>query len=142
MEGLLPHQDARAADKVRLWRPCFKPFLVAYVCYLAVGWWWAQRNVHIGIIDWYTSVVWLLPLLTSVLGLLGGVRLARRTRDAAAAPPDVQPIVSDGLIVVVPTIGRPDTQLALERVVGSCRRSLRTHFPSLRIDVAIKAQYQ
>jgi cellulose synthase/poly-beta-1,6-N-acetylglucosamine synthase-like glycosyltransferase len=107
------------------------------VSYLAVGWWWAQRNVDIGVIDWYTSVVWTLPLLTSVLGLLGGMRLARCSKAAAAAPPDVHPIVSDGLIVVVPTIGRPDTQLALERVVESCHRSLWAHFPGLRIDVVI-----
>ena len=137
VEGVLPCQDSRAADQVRQWRPGFKPFLVAYASYVAVGWWWAQGNVHIGIIDWYTTVVWTLPLLTSVLGLLGGMCSARRTNAAAAEPPDVQPIVSDGLIVVVPTIGRPDTQLALERVVESCSRSLRAHFPWLRIDVVI-----
>jgi beta-1,4-mannosyltransferase len=96
--------------------------VLVYIVFFAVGWWAWERRSGVSSLDWYVSAVWTLPVLTSSMGLIGGLRTAHRLRRRSqpAAPPAVQ----DTLVVVVPTIGRRDTYPALERVVRSFRREL------------------
>jgi len=121
--------------------PHFACFLFVYVGFLTVTWWaWGNASV-ITATDLYASVVWTLPVLTSLLGLAGGLRTAlrmRRTRSPASTPSAAH----DMLIVVVPTIGRRDTYPALERVVHSFSHNLPPYFPHLRIDLVIEEDCQ
>lgn len=125
-------------DVPRRWRPSPVSFLITFLAYLALGLWWAQRDASAGAVGWYTAAVWTLPLGSSVLGLWGGVRSARRVKYEATESSDVPPISTDELVVVVPTIGRLNTYAALQRVVGSYDRFLPPHFTSVRIDIVIE----
>ena len=115
-------------------------FVLVYVAYFAVGLWAWDRQPGLSSLDWYTSVVWTLPVLTSAIGLAGGLRTARRMHRQPRPPP--HPVVQEMLVVVVPTIGRRDTYPALERVVRSFCRELPRLFLHLRIDVVIEEACQ
>ena len=117
--------------------PHFASFLLVYVGFLAIAWWAWDNATVITPTDLYASVVWTLPVLTSSVGLAGGLRTARRMRDmnSSASTPSA---AHDMLVVVVPTIGRRDTHPALERVVGSFYRNLPPYFPQFRIDLVIE----
>ena len=117
--------------------PSFACFLLVYAAFLAGAWWsWANATV-ITATDMYASVVWTLPVLTSSLGFAGGLRTAHRMRRIPCSA-SASPAVNHMLVVVVPTIGRRDTQPALERVVGSYCRYLPRYFAQLRIDLIIE----
>jgi egghead protein (zeste-white 4 protein) len=121
--------------------PHFACFLLVYLAFLAVAWWAWDKATVVSPTDLYASVVWTLPVLTSSLGLAGGLRTARRMRhmpSSESAPPAAQ----DMLVVVVPTIGRQDTHPALKRVVGSYCRNLPHYFPWFRIDLIIEDDCQ
>ena len=133
-----PAGSFRPADD--WWAPGFISFAVVYVAYFAVGLWAWEGRSGLSPVDWYASVVWTLPVLTSSIGLAGGVRTARRMR---RQPWPLAPVAAqDMLVVVVPTIGRRDTYPALERVVRSFCRELPSYFPRLRIDLVIEEACQ
>jgi len=120
--------------------PGFISFVLAYVAFFAVGWWAWERRSGLTSLDWYVSAAWTLPVLTSSMGLAGGLRTAHRLRRRSRPP--VPLAVEDMLVVVVPTIGRRDTFPALERVVRSFCRELPCYFPRLRIDLVIEEACQ
>jgi egghead protein (zeste-white 4 protein) len=132
-----PFTSGRADE---CWVPGFMSFVLVYVAYFAVGLWAWERQPGLSSLDWYASVVWTLPVLTSAIGLVGGLRTARRMHRQSRPPP--HPVVQDMLVVVVPTIGRRDTYPALERVVRSFCRELPRLFLHLRIDVVIEEACQ
>jgi len=105
--------------------------------YAVIGWSSMLDHDHVGPINWYVSVVWTLPVVTSALGVVGGVLTACRVRGRADVSEPVR-TVSDLLIVVVPTIGRDDTCAALERVLLSFLRDLPPRFAELRVDIVIE----
>jgi hypothetical protein len=117
-------------------RPRLLTFLVLYVAALCLA--WLARNLDTGALSWYTTVVWTLPILASLIGLSGAIVSVRRTRRERRAPEGRPAMVAEPLIVLVPTIGRDDTYPALKRVVASYCRHLPELFPRLRIDVLIE----
>ncbi len=90
----------------------------------------------VGITGWATTVLWTLPTVGSVLGIGGAIRTTRRVRAAQRQDPPVTS-VPERLVVVVPTIGRPDTLPALRRVIRSCGH-LAGPFPDHRIDIVVE----
>jgi egghead protein (zeste-white 4 protein) len=118
-------------------RPGFASFVVPYVVVITVVTLSSERDRDVVFIDWYVTVVWSFPVLTSVLGLAGGLLTVRRaTRTPSLIAPS-QP-APELLIVVIPTIGRHDVVSALERVVASCCRHLPAQFARWRIDLVIE----
>jgi hypothetical protein len=106
-----------------------------FIAFAAFGWLAHTGNPSTGVIGWYATIVWSIPIMTAVLGVTGGLVAAaseRRQEGRSAG------IVPELLVVVVPTIGRADTVPALERVVGSFCEHLPGVFPALRIDVVIE----
>jgi len=118
-------------------RPGFASFLIPYLVFVTIISLSSGRDGDAEFIDWYVTIVWTLPVLTSVLGLTGGLLTVRR---ATGTPPPVAPSgpVPELVIVVIPTIGRHDVAPALERVVASCCRHLPAEFARLRIDLVIE----
>ena len=93
---------------------------------------------HVGRISWYATVVWSLPMVITVQGLVGIV-VARRHRHAGhvtSAPP--WPDVQDTLVVVLPTVGRRDTLPGLSRVATSLANRLPAHFARVRVDLVVE----
>jgi beta-1,4-mannosyltransferase len=116
------------------WRPGFSSFMFAYAVFFVVAWMGLQNRTPAGAADWYASVLWTLPVLMSAVGLVGGLRTAHQVRERTSPPP----VLSETLVVVVPTIGRPDTYPALQRVVASYCRELPRFFPRMRVDIVIE----
>jgi hypothetical protein len=117
------------------WRPGFTAFGVAYAAFFAIAWLGTTARTTFSPVDWYASVVWTMPVLMTLVGLVGAVLTAHRVRAPISPPPGPS---SEMLVVVVPTIGRPDTYPALERVVASYRRELPGYFPRLRVDIVVE----
>jgi len=119
------------------WRPRFTAFVVTFAVVTALGGWACSRSEGSGAVSWYTSVLWSLPVVTAFPGLVGALRTARRLRlpDASWLVADT---VEDLLVVVVPTIGRHDTWLALERAVRSFCRHLPARFVHFRVDLVVE----
>ena len=117
---------------VRAVRPGIVSFLVPF-CIIVAVLIKSESDDRSGFLAWYTTVVWSLPTAVTMRGLLGAVLTRRRT---AAAP--LQDLVSNRLIVAIPTIGRADVLPALDRVVTSCCRQLPNAFAQVRIDVIIE----
>jgi egghead protein (zeste-white 4 protein) len=128
---VVPLEPALRHDR---WRPGFTCFVAVFAVYWAIAWISIHDHAKVGVISWYVSVVWTLPILISALGLAGGLLTARRL---GSAPLDQEPPrpVDDLLVVVVPTIAREDTCAALERVLLSFLRHLPPSFPRLRVDI-------
>ena len=114
------------------WEPAVTPFVVTFVLVLAATWW--TYDPATGPISWVTTVVWTLPVVTSAVGVVGGLLTRRRMRRQRSWRPP-EPVWQDILLVVVPTIGRLDTYPALRRSVLSYCAHLPGYFPHLRIDV-------
>jgi beta-1,4-mannosyltransferase len=116
--------------------------LVVFLGFLILGLTIWRRDSSPGMVAWYTTLVWTLPVLVSAQGLAGGVLTARRRRAlrhrSAASPLEREPSVEELLIVVLPTVGRHDTVPALERAVRSFCVELPPWFAKLRIDVVIE----
>lgn len=130
--GLLPTSLAASA-----WRPRFTAFVVTFAVFTALGAWACSSSEESGAVGWYTSVLWSLPVVTAVPGLVGALRTARRLHqpDASWLVADT---VEDLLVVVVPTIGRHDTCLALERAVRSFCHHLPARFVRFRVDLVVE----
>jgi egghead protein (zeste-white 4 protein) len=128
----VPRRVARMVRRQVEWEPALAPFGVIFVVILAVTWW--IYDSEIGPMGWVTTVVWTLPIVSSLVGMSGALLTRRRMRRQRSwRPPD--PVSQDILLVVVPTIGRLDTYPALERSVLSYCRYLPAFFRHLRIDV-------
>lgn len=96
---------------------------------------WLDRGRH-GWIGWMVTFWWSLPVFGSVIGVCGMLGARRRIR-AAGRLWDARVVLAkrDTLLVVVPTIGRPDTYPALERVVRSYCAHLPGFFADVRVDI-------
>jgi cellulose synthase/poly-beta-1,6-N-acetylglucosamine synthase-like glycosyltransferase len=112
-------------------------FFVVFGLYACLGWLAWDEEDSAGPLNWYTSIFWSLPVLSSSLGL-AGIAWQRRQRRLGPALTEPPRRVDDLLVVVVPTIGRLDNLVALERVVRSFLHHLPVYFPHLRVDVVIE----
>ncbi|MFC4945503.1 glycosyltransferase family 2 protein [Pseudonocardia sp. GCM10023141] len=121
-------------------RSAVQPSLVAlpvvFVIALSTSLWAWQGHGPVHAISWVTTVMWTLPVFTSLIGTYGGLRTVRRLRAARRRGP-THNVRTDRLVVVIPTIGRYDTLPALDRVVRSCAR-LAPFFPDRTIDIVIE----
>jgi egghead protein (zeste-white 4 protein) len=116
--------------------PRFVSFWAAYGLFLVVCW-FLFDDAGVDPLGWYVAVVWTLPIMASARGLAGGILATRRMRRTPISPPP--PLRSRAmLIVLVPTIGRWDTQPALERSVRSFCEILPAYFARLRVDVIVE----
>jgi hypothetical protein len=113
-------------------------FLVTLAMALALSMWaWHLHDGSVGAVGWVTTLLWTVPLSSSLLGLAGLLRTRRRLRALRDAPhPAV--VEDETLVVVVPTIGRADTYPALERSVRSYCEHLPSMFHRMRVDVVIE----
>jgi hypothetical protein len=112
-------------------------FLVVLAGSLAFSAWAWQEHAASGPLSWVTTVLWTLPIVTSLIGLAGAFRTRRALRRIERLPAP-EPVSDEFLIVVVPTIGRHDTYPALARVVDSYVRHLPAYFPRMRVDVVVE----
>lgn len=116
--------------------PGLSCLVVVFGLYMWLVWnAWRQQDA-LGPLDWYTSVVWSLPVVTSLLGLAGIGSTTRRRRVEARAPVPAE-LVGGQLIVLVPTVGRQDTLAALDRVTRSFLHHLPVRFARVRVDLVI-----
>lgn len=119
-------------------RPWLTSFAVTMVLALGFSYWaWRVHDGTVGVVGWVTTVLWTIPLSSSLIGVAGCMRTRRLHRAARTASP-VAAVDDELLLVVVPTIGRIDTYPALERVVASYREHLPALFRRLRIDIVIE----
>jgi glycosyl transferase family 2 len=115
-------------------------FLVVFVLSGWLAWRGWEQHHSFGPLNWYTSILWTLPVLSSSLGMVG--MLCTAPRGCVSAPVQEPPLVSDLLIVLVPTVAREDTLVALERVVLSFLHHLPRRFAQVRVDVVIEEACQ
>lgn len=89
-----------------------------------------------GLINWYTSIMWSLPIGVTIVGLIGVLRSAaivrRHSLDA-----DFVEVVKDPFYVVIPTKGTDDTYGALETVVGTTRL-ISEYFADWRVEIVVE----
>ena len=116
------------------------PGLACFLITFAIYTWLAsllwQGEGGTGPLNWYASLIWTVPAVASWLGIRGILRAAGERRpDLPAQAPAA---VGELLIVVVPTVARRDTLVALERVVGSLLHHLPPSFERLRVDVVVE----
>lgn len=121
-------------------RSAVQPHVVVFPVVFAIAltgslWSW-QGHSQVHVISWVTTVMWTLPITTSLIGTYGALRTIRRLRAARRRSPTLN-VRTDLLIVVIPTIGRYDTLPALQRVVRSCAH-LAAFFPERSIDILIE----
>ena len=126
-----------AAYGLRRCRPGFACFVVVFAASAVIGWRSVRNLTDIGAINWYTSIVWTLPVFLSLLGMTGAWLTAARLRRTSRIP-SPEGVVGDRLVVVVPTIGRVDTCPALERVVHSFLKHLPRNFLDVRVDLLVE----
>lgn len=131
----VPVPDVDEAHQVR---PGRASFLVTMALSFAVSFAaWRLHASGTSLIGWTTTILWTLPLTSSLLGLFGAARISRRLSPRRRRPP-LRFVSDDILIVVVPTIGRWDTYPALERVVRSCTEHLPRYFACISVDIVIE----
>lgn len=139
-----PQTARRRADNdhPKFLQPSFRSCLVTYALFTAIGGWaWYNRSTT-DLVDLYVSFAWSLPTIVSAIGLFGGCSTARRMRVGQCTRPlslsSVSSVVSDQIIVIIPTIGRPDSLHALKRVMDSVRQTLPPRFPNWRLDLVVE----
>ena len=133
-----PRLARAGSEAVWRWRPGLTSFLFGSSFSILLTAWLRLLDPHTGPIGWYTSVVWTLPIVLTVQGIAGGLytrRLATRRTETHVSG---QVVCSESLIVVVPTIGREDTYVALTRVLTSFCTCLPRYFRYVRIDVVVE----
>ena len=118
--GAFPSRStARMVKRQAVWKPGFLPFLVT--AGLAYAFSCALYSPRVTLMGWVVTVLWTLPVVSSLVGVTGAVltrrRIVRQRGWIGAAP-----ALRDRLVVLVPTIGRDDTYPALERSVLSYMR--------------------
>lgn len=109
---------------------------VVFVAALALSWWIWQPHAQPHVVGWATSVLWTMPLTTSLIGIYGALRTVGRLRADRHRGP-ARTVRTHKLLVTIPTIGRHDTYPALERVVRSCRH-LAAFFPDHAIEIVVE----
>jgi egghead protein (zeste-white 4 protein) len=109
---------------------------VVFVVALALSWWIWQPGARPHVVGWATSVLWTMPLTTSLIGIYGALRTVGRLRADRHRGP-ARTVRTNKLLVTIPTIGRHDTYPALERVVRSCRH-LAAFFPEHAIEIVVE----
>lgn len=114
------------------WLPGIVPILLAYGGVLALSLWLFRSGA--GLTGWAVTVLWTLPTMSSAVGITGVVLTRRRLRRQRHRKP-AQPVSTDKLVVVVPTIGRTDTFPALRRSVLTYGEFLPRYFPRMRVDI-------
>jgi hypothetical protein len=117
-------------------QPGLLAFPVVLVAALALMIWLWPRDGEIHVIGWVTTVLWTLPLTSSVIGAYGALRTVRRLRAARRRTP-IRTVRDAQLLVEIPTIGRYDTYPALARVVRSCLH-LTAFFPRTTIEIVVE----
>lgn len=128
-------RSIRTAKRAFAKRPSPLPFFVAFTIGLGVSLY--LFDPHTSILGWIFTIIWSLPLLSTLVGVYGISVARRRMKKIRQIANDVEISLHDQLIVVVPTIGRHDTYPALDRSVTSYCAHLPGHFPRLRIDVVV-----
>jgi egghead protein (zeste-white 4 protein) len=136
---LLPAISTDSAMQPARWRPGVLCFSTVFVTYAVIAIRAVRGGGDAGFVSWYASVVWTLPVITSALGVVGGLLTAGRLSRGPSTTEPRGP-VQDLLVVVVPTIAREDTCPALERVVQSFVEHLPGPFPRLRIDIVTEEE--
>jgi len=139
----VPAESVRPGGRAISWSgsparagPGVASFAVTYALFAALAWFaWMQTPEH-SAVGVYTSVFWTLPVVASLVGV-SGIVTSSRAMQASSPPAPPDPITDHELVVVVPTVGRPDVVPALERVVESLDHHLAAWFPRLRIDVVV-----
>ena len=116
------------------WQPSVAAMLVPFTLVLGLLLWF-DRGRH-SWLGWAVTFWWSVPVLGTVVGVCG-MLAARRRIKAAGRLWDTRMVVAgrDTLLVVVPTIGRPDTYPALERAVRSYSTRLPGYFADVRVDI-------
>jgi len=77
-------------------------FFVVFALYGWLAWRGWEQHHSFGPLNWYTSILWTLPVLSSSLGLVG--MLCTAPRGCVSASVQEPPLVSDLLVVLVPTL--------------------------------------
>lgn len=135
LTGIVPRRSQRLKTEYSHWRPRLFPFVLSFAAMMGFSIWsFVPNPTPLG---WALTVVWSLPVLSTLIGLQGALLLRRRVRRRREMLP---PAIShrDGLIVAVPTIGRHDTFPALERSVRSYVEHLPVYFAHLRVDIVVE----
>jgi egghead protein (zeste-white 4 protein) len=116
------------------WQPSVIALLIPMVVVLGLLL-WLDRGRH-SWLGWAVTFWWCLPVGGSVVGICG-MLAARRRISAYGRLWDSRVVLAsrDTLLVVVPTIGRPDTFPALQRVVRSYCAHLPGYFADVRVDI-------
>ncbi len=136
--GPRPADLGAASSAAWLWRPGVVSFVIGFSFSFLLTTWLRFLDPRTGPMGWYASIVWTVPIVLTVQGMLGGLYCRRvMSRRRGTGPPD-EVVSSQSLIVVVPTIGRRDTYNALARVLDSFSRHLPRHFARLRVDVVVE----
>jgi beta-1,4-mannosyltransferase len=112
-------------------KPRYWPFVASYLILLVVTAWVAAPA---GLLGWPLTIIWSWPVLNTIIGLRGIGRARRKFSNLSAA---VSPC-AEGLLVVMPTVGRLDVLPALRRSVQSCLSELEPYFPRMRMDILIE----
>jgi len=126
-------QPRRTVRRARYKRPSPLPFIVAFSIALSVS--LLVFDGKTSTLGWICTVVWSLPVLSTVVGVYGMFVARRKMNETRQVADDSRASLHDKLLVVVPTIGRHDTYPALMRSVISYMTHLPPYFPHLRIDV-------
>ncbi|MFI5914152.1 glycosyltransferase family 2 protein [Dactylosporangium sp. NPDC051541] len=120
------------------WRPAYAPLILAYLVIVVSETWLTQP--HPGVLGWPLTILWTWPIFTTLTGIFGLSRTRKRLRASARRWSGHGPTrTGEQLIVVVPTVGRYDTQPALERSVRSYISWLPPCFANLRVDIVVDA---
>ena len=139
--GLAVARRERASVPGAVAAPQWRPGLTALVVGVALSFGLTavlrSLDPRTGPIGWYASVVWTLPIVLTVQGIAGALHVRSSAARPRAARAPVQ-VVSQALVVVVPTVGRADTSVAMTRALTSFCAHLPTHFRRLRIDVVVE----
>jgi len=119
------------------WRPRYRALAIAFLLVLIpVGWF---SEPYGGTLGWPLTIIWTWPIINTLIGIRGISRtrnILRSSRKRWGGNRLTR--CEDGLIVMVPTIGRHDVYPALERSVLSYVAYLPRCFPKLRIDLVIE----
>ncbi len=124
-------------QSVFYYKPAFSVAIVFTLLWLVMFQIGDSQRTNNGFLAWYASVLWTIPGIVSLTGFTGAA-LTRRRSYFSAEPQDIPLPVDQALIVVVPTIGRPDSLAALTRVVGSFEDHLPGLFTTIRVDIVVE----
>jgi egghead protein (zeste-white 4 protein) len=129
--------DSAASDFAGRIRLGWLSFAIAFALSLAAMVWQRVRSPEPGLMGWYVTIVWTIPLIVSVQGFMGAMAVRRRVPQRRSSLGS-SPLIANLLVVVVPSIARRDTIPALRRVIESLCTWLPSSFSNLRVDIFIE----